>query len=267
MFGRGPMVPSPGNANGVLLIMSERHIRGDTPDTYWERAGKIGYTQTIFATAKVERHVNGRIARLAVDFADQIGIPRTGRVLELGCGDGRFATAVLARTYARVDAYDKSRAAVDLARATAPANVAFADSDCTAMDYSTMPDFDGAFLMSFIHHIKPAVPSLIGNLARLAPRIVVVEPNGNNLIRKALERTPSYRQAGEDSFTREQLIHLFRDCGFELKAMRRFNVFPGFTPDWLFRAISPLEPLIETAPLLKGMSTTVIFGFVKAANS
>jgi len=47
--------------------------------------------------------------------------------------------------------------------------------------------WDGAFLMGFLHHVKESAPVIVSRLSKVVPRVVVVDPNGDNLIRKTLE--------------------------------------------------------------------------------
>ena len=65
--------------------------------------------------------------------------------------------------------------------------------------------------------------------------MIVLEPNGNNLLRKAMEYTPSYRDAGEDSFRSKDLMAIFTAAGWRTEIWRRLNLFPNFTPGFLYR--------------------------------
>ena len=89
------------------------------PDRYWERAGELSYAQAMFSSGLVERHVNQRLWNVALDFADQLGVPSSGRVLDLGCADGAFAIQAPAGRYRQIDGYDKAAAAIKRANAAA----------------------------------------------------------------------------------------------------------------------------------------------------
>src|SRR5258708_602576 len=93
-------------------------VRGQLckPDAYWENAGKISYADAMFTSGEVEHHVNRRLWNVAIEIADQLGVPRTGHVLDFGCGDGAFANQVLAQSYRAVDGYDKAEAAIERAK-------------------------------------------------------------------------------------------------------------------------------------------------------
>lgn len=232
------------------------------PETYWERAGEVGYARAMFTSGAVEEHVNRRLWAIALDIADTLGVPANGHVLDFGCGDGAFANAALARRYRAVDGLDLAEAAIARAQATAPGpHVKYTATDLVKLDYGTLPRYDGAFLMGILHHIKAATPDVVMSLARVTRRIVVLEPNGNNLVRKLLEWTPSYRRAGEDSFRTKELIGLFEAAGFRRVVWRRLNLFPNFTPGGIYRLLAPLEPRVEASPFWNALCTVNMFGF------
>jgi hypothetical protein len=129
------------------------------------------------------------------------------------------------------------------------------------MDYHALPKYDGAFLMGFLHHVKAATPDLIRRLRATAGRVIVLEPNGNNIIRKLLEFTPTYRSAGEDSFRTNELMDIFANAGFRKVAWRRMNLFPNFTPGPIYRLLSALEPRIEASSFWRALCTVNMCSF------
>lgn len=235
-----------------------------TQDAYWERAGHLGYGDAQFRSRRVAAHVLGRQWQAALDTARRLGLGETAEVLELGCGDGEFATAVLARHFRRVDALDKSRAAIERAagRGAGP-HVRFAACDVTTHEYAPGQRWDGAFLVGFLHHVKREAPLVVRRLAAVAPRAVVLEPSGDNPIRRGLERLPAYRAAGEASFRRAELVAMFAAAGFRLVTESSVNLFPPFTPDACFRIVRALERVVERAPALRGLCSSRMLGFVR----
>jgi hypothetical protein len=171
---------------------------------------------------------------------------------------------VLARNFAAVDGFDQSHAGIERAQAEAAgAHVHFRCCDITCLDLGMPPRYDGAFLIGILHHVKAATPSLIRKLRSAIDRVVVMEPNGDHVLRKLLEFTPSYRAAGEDSFRTKQLRNLFEFGGYRCVAWRRMNLFPNFTPQPLFRLFRSLEPTIEATPGLRALCTVNMYGFCK----
>ena len=90
--------------------------------------------------------------------------------------------------------------------------------------------------------------------------MIVLEPNGNHLLRKALEFTPTYRDAGEDSFGIKQLSAIFQAAGWRRVIWRRLNLFPNFTPGPLYRLLAPIEQRIENSRLGRALCTVDLYG-------
>jgi len=232
-------------------------------DAYWERAGEVGYASAMYGSADVERHVRQRLWNIAIEVGDEIGIPRDGRILDYGCGDGAFANEALAPVYRAVDGYDKAEAAIERAqREAAGSHLRFTAADLTALDYDSL-QYDGAYLIGILHHIKAATPAVVRSLTRTTSKMVVLEPNGNNLIRKALEYTPPYRSAGEDSFRTRELIEIFEAAGWHVAVQRRLNIFSNFTPGAIYRLLVALEPRIEASRFWNGLCTVNMLGVTR----
>jgi ubiquinone/menaquinone biosynthesis C-methylase UbiE len=234
------------------------------PEAYWNRAGELGYGEAMYGSADVERHVRRRLWDVAVNIADQIGIPRDGRILDYGCGDGAFANEVLAAKYQEIHGYDFAPAAIERAKVAAPGPLMnFVAADLVALDYDKLPRFDGAFLIGILHHIKAETPKVLRSLGRLTDKMVILEPNGDHLVRKLLEFTPSYRAAGEDSFRTREILDIFAANGWQTAAYQRLNLFPNFTPDSIFRLLAPLEPHVEKSLFWNKLCTVNMLGLVR----
>ena len=230
------------------------------PEAYWDRAGEQGYGQAMYRSSDVEAHVRGRLWRVALEIADTLGVRQDGHVIDVGCGDGAFANQMLAARYRAVDGIDKSEAAIRRAQTESQGRATFRAVDLVTFDYDSLPRYDAAFLIGILHHIKPATPNVVRALTRRTDRMVVLEPNGNNLMRKALELTPSYRDAGEDSFRTKQLTAIFAAAGWKTVVWRRLNLFPNFTPGFIYRLLSPIEPAIEASRLWNALCTVELYG-------
>src|SRR6185369_17772412 len=114
--------------------------------------------------------------------------------------------------YNAIDGYDLAPAAIARANAAAPGtHLKFVSADLVTLNYDALPHYDGVFLIGILHHIKAATPDVLRSLTKVTDKIVVLEPNGNNIVRKLLELTPSYRSAGEDSFRTQEMIDIFSD--------------------------------------------------------
>jgi SAM-dependent methyltransferase len=234
------------------------------PEEYWNRAGELSYGEAMYGSAEVERHVRQRLWDVAVDIADEIGIPHNGRILDYGCGDGAFANGVLASKYPEVHGYDLAPAAIERAKSNAPGpHMTFVAADLVTLDYDKMPRFDGAFLMGILHHIKAQTPQVLRSLAGLTDKMVILEPNGDHVVRKLLEFTPSYRAAGEDSFGTREMRDIFAANGWETVTYQRLNLFPNFTPGPIYRLLAPLEPLVEKSSFWNKLCTVNMLGLAR----
>lgn len=229
---------------------------------YWEKAGDVGYGEKMYASQDVESHIRGRLWQMMIDIADTMGIQNTARVLDLGCGDGQFTNHMLAPKYATVHGIDFAEPAVERARREAPGrHTTFEARDITVLDYTTLPRYDAIFLVGILHHVKAATPAIVHALRGVADIVIMLEPNGAQPLRKLLELTPSYRAAGEDSFTATQLKRIFDAAGYRVHTHKRANLLPNFTPKPVFDLLVPFEKSIEDSPLLSPMCTVNLFGF------
>lgn len=233
---------------------------------YWEKAGEAGYGERMYADGDVESHIRGRLWRMMIDIADAMGVPESGSVLDLGCGDGQFTNQMLAPKYARVHGIDFARPSIERAQREAPGqHTTFDALDITNFDYKSLPRFDAIFLVGILHHVKVATPDIVKSLFGVSDKVIMLEPNGAHPLRKFLELTPSYRAAGEDSFTAGRLKDIFADAGYKVHTHRRANLLPNFTPRSMFNLLVPFEKTVESTPFLSPMCTVNLFGFVPAS--
>jgi SAM-dependent methyltransferase len=232
---------------------------------YWDRAGEQGYGQAMYRSGDLESHIRGRTWQYAIDIAATLGVPADAHVLDLGCGDGAFANRMLTARYRAVDGLDKAETAIRRAQAEASGNAAFRAVDLVTFDYDTLPRYDAAFLIGILHHVKSATPDIVRAMARRTDKMIVLEPNGSNLMRKAMEYTPSYRDAGEDSFRSKELMAIFAAAGWRTEIWRRLNLFPNFTPGFLYRWLRPLEPRVENNRFLNALCTVDMYGLTLAS--
>jgi 2-polyprenyl-3-methyl-5-hydroxy-6-metoxy-1,4-benzoquinol methylase len=234
------------------------------PDDYWDRAGEQGYGQAMYRSSDVEAHVRGRVWRIAIDIAGTLGVPTDGHVLDLGCGDGAFANQMLAAHYRAVDGLDKSETAIRRAQSESRNHATYRAVDLVSFDYDSLPRYDAAFLIGLLHHVKPATPDIVRAMARRTSKMIVLEPNGSHLLRKAMEYAPSYRAAGEDSFRSKDLMAIFAAAGWRTEIWRRANVFPNFTPGFFCRWLAPFESRIEENRFWNAFCTVDMYGLTLA---
>jgi hypothetical protein len=111
--------------------------------------------------------------------------------------------------------------------------------------------------------VKNRTPFVIEQLSRVVPRIVALEPMGDNPMRKLLEKTPAYQEAGEESFRLAELTAIFAASGYRRVATRRINLFPPFMPDLFYQPLRAVEAIAEHVPPLDRLCSTYVLGFVR----
>jgi hypothetical protein len=116
-------------------------------------------------------------------------------------------------------------------------------------------------MIEFLHHVKAATPAIVSQVARITHRVIVLEPNGNNPIRKARELAPSYYSAGKDSFRTGQLQRIFEVAGFRTAMWRRMNLFPNFAPGTALSTARPVGGKRRSGWPLKTLYAVNMFGF------
>ena len=231
---------------------------------FWENAGKIGYGKAVFANPIVEEYIVSKQWETAIEVANTLELSKNSSVLELGCGDGQFAEEVLSKYYNHIDAFDVSSAAIQRAQSQSKSNrINYSAEDLSTYDFAPDQRWEGAFLIGFLHHVKQFTPSIVSRLSRSCPKVIVLEPNGNNLIRKSLELLPSYRQAGEDSFRLKQLIDIFKSNGYRPITVRRINLIPQFLPKAIFPLLKKIDAFVEPKPIVNRLCSTYVIGFEK----
>lgn len=199
-----------------------------------------------------------------MDIAKDLGAKASDSVLDLGCGDGSFANTILAKQFRRVYGFDVSESGIARSKMNAKTNnVHFQVLDLSDLDFDRWSslNYDCAFLIGILHHIKNIAPPIVSRMAKMVPRVVVIEPNGDHVVRKLLELTPGYRAAGEDSYSYTEMSNMFRQAGYELRFHKQFNLFPNKIPESVFRLLQPLEPYFEEHQWLSHFLATEGYGF------
>jgi SAM-dependent methyltransferase len=117
--------------------------------------------------------------------------------------------------------------------------------------------FDLALIQSMLHHDEDPA-GIIREAFRVAPAILIHEPNGNNLGLKVIEKASRYhREHGEKSYRSRQIVRWVDEAGGEVQWRRFAGFVPMFCPDWLARAMKTLEPLLESVPGLRALGCAV----------
>jgi ubiquinone/menaquinone biosynthesis C-methylase UbiE len=205
------------------------------------------FTRDVEANAGYLYTTNTRLSsRLATnrstDAILQTAAFRDRSVLDMGCGDGfytlRFFDRGRPRALVGADAADQA-----IRTASARANgrpVRFVVADAHRLPFAD-DSFDVVLVQSILHHDDDPA-AMIKEAFRLAPTIVIHEPNGNNPGLKIIERVSSYhREHNEKSYSSRQLARWIKNAG-GLVSLRRYAGFvPMFAPDPVAKLMKVFE--------------------------
>jgi len=179
-------------------------------------------------------------------------------ILEVGCGDGFYTFRIweLGRPRGLV-ALDAAEAAVRVAAVNLGGRpVRFLTADGHRLPFRDN-SFDVVLLQSILHH-DDAPQDMVKEALRVASRMVVHEPNGNNPGLKVIERVSKYHiEHGEKSYTPRRVGRWVSAAGGTVVSCRFAGFVPMFCPDVVARLMKFLEPLVERLPLVNALGCAV----------
>ena len=179
-------------------------------------------------------------------------------VLDLGCGDGFYTARIwdMGRPRALV-ALDAAEAAVRVAASRLGERpVRFLAADGHRLPFRD-DTFDVVLLQSILHH-DDTPEHMVKEALRVASRMVVHEPNGNNLGLKVIERVSKYHiQHREKSYTPRRVGQWVSAAGGAVVSCGFAGFVPMFCSDLLARLMKFLEPLVEHLPVVNALGCSV----------
>lgn len=180
-------------------------------------------------------------------------------VLDMGCGDGFFTIKIFdqgkPRSMVGVDAAEKAISAANIHKENRQINFYVGDAHHLPWKDNS---FNLVLVQSILHH-DDFPEDMIREAFRLAPKVLIHEPNGNNLGLKIIEKTSRYhREHGEKSYTTLQLNQWINSAGGTQTYIKYAGFVPMFCPDWIARLTKWFEPFIEAVPLLRNLACSVV---------
>jgi SAM-dependent methyltransferase len=218
-----------------------------------DAATNDGYVYTTNAPLS-SRLANQRLTDATLGLAD-FG---SKRVVDVGCGDGTYDREILALANpAVIIGIDPAKEAVEIARRKAgDPRLMFSASSASALPFADN-SFDIAHLRGVLHHMSQPIEALREAL-RVAPLVVVTEPNGYNPGLKVIERCSKYHiEHGEKSYAPRTLDRWVASLGGRVVNRRFVGLVPFFAPDWMARALKLAEPGLERLPALRTVGCAV----------
>ena len=210
-------------------------------------AGAYRYTDGTRFSARL---ANERYSELLLGAADFAG----ASVADIGAGDGTYTAELARRTGAAsvlgVEPSPEAAARAAVRYAAEAPRLTFRNG-VSADLLREGRHFDIAVYRGVIHHV-PDPQAELRDAVRLADTILILEPNGLNLMMKSAERLSRYhREHGERSFNPFALARQVRAAGGGVAQLRVFGLVPYFCPDWVARMGRLFEPVVEALPLVR----------------
>lgn len=213
--------------------------------------------------------VSARLAtQRTIDVILQAGLFENRSILDMGCGDGHFTFTFWdhgkPRRLMGVDAAGQAVRSANKGKGGRA--IDFLVGDAHHLPY---PDnsFDLVLIQSILHHDHDP-GDMIREGLRLAPIILIHEPNGNNPGLKMVEKVSRYhREHGEKSYNSLQFHKWIRDAGGELVYRKFAGFVPMFCPDWVARLTKAIEPTLEKIPFIRDMACSIVVLVAKRAGT
>jgi ubiquinone/menaquinone biosynthesis C-methylase UbiE len=214
------------------------------------------YTNTSKLSCKL---ATGRTLDLILETGELQG----RKVLDIGCGDG-YSTIQLSDRGGptRMVAADAAVGAVQVAaRNSGSRSIRFLAGEAHGLPFAN-DSFDLVLLQSVLHHDHDP-QHMIQEAFRIAPRILIHEPNGNNPGLKVIEKTSKYHlEHNEKSYSPRQMKQWIQSAGASVVYQKIAGFVPMFCPDWMAKTMKFIEPVLERTPVLGpvGCAVCVLVG-------
>ncbi len=177
-------------------------------------------------------------------------------LLDMACGDGFYTIYYWDQIHPKAvtgfDLADQAIAQANEAKGNRP--IHFEVGNAEQLQY---PDnsFDIVLIQGILHHLNYPFKA-IQEAFRVAPEIVILEPNGNNPGLKMVEKlSPYHREHQEKSYSSRQLRQWIHEAGGQIIEDRVAGLVPHFSPDWFARLSKALEPVVENTPVLNAVGS------------
>jgi SAM-dependent methyltransferase len=179
-------------------------------------------------------------------------------VLDAACGDGFYTIRFWDAGHpARLVAADAATSAIQVAaRSSGLRPIRFLAGDAHRMPFGD-DSFDVVLLQIVLHHDDDPL-NMIKEAFRIAPRVIIHEPNGGNPGLKIIEKTSRYHiEHNERSYSSRQMKKWIAAAGANAVYMKTAGFVPMFSPDWLARGMKFVEPVVERLPWFRSMACAV----------
>jgi ubiquinone/menaquinone biosynthesis C-methylase UbiE len=213
-----------------------------------------GYLYTTKARIS-SRIANRRLSDATLEMANW----KDKVVIDIGCGDGTYSIELYRRGQVKsLCGVDPAQEAVTIANQKhghAP-NIKFETQDAYQLPYNDN-SFDIAYVRGVLHHVDDA-REILREAFRVAPTVVVIEPNGFNPVLKLIEKvSPYHKQHQEKSYSPALLDKWCEELGAQITKKQFAGLVPFFCPAVAAYILKYFEPLVEALPMVNRLSCAV----------
>jgi SAM-dependent methyltransferase len=187
---------------------------------------------------------------------------RNLNLIDFGCGDGTFTKKLLKVKPNSILAIDPAKNAIKFAKRNCTSKritykIGSLASLNTILNKSKKKKYDVLILRGVVHHFADKDFELFFNIIskkNLNINIVLLEPNGLNLILKVIEKTSKYHiEHNEKSYTHFAIKKKLQQAGYKIMRIEFFKITPYFCPNWLAVLTNFFHNLISNIPILKNI--------------
>ncbi len=110
--------------------------------------------------------------------------------------------------------------------------------------------YDIAIVRGVLHHLYEPEKAMY-ELSKVAKKVILIEPNGYNLILKIIEKTSKYHIDHEEkSYPPFKIDKWISNNSGKITRRKFAAIIPFFCPDWMVRILKKVEPFMESNPLV-----------------
>jgi SAM-dependent methyltransferase len=200
---------------------------------------------------------NAHFSRVLEAFLTFSDIPSNSRILELGCGDGRYTIPLLQRGF-RVKGIDISKESI-LQLVSRAQKKGVAEHLATQVgdidDLELEDSFDVVLCIHLLHHVEDITAAMAIARNHLNPggKFLALEPNPTNpvwfyyALKKGWEMEKGFRKCSET-----HLIKCARAAGFQTVDVQNYGALPPLLVN-LLPGIAPVERFFPRLPICRAL--------------
>lgn len=201
------------------------------------------------ATIATKRQTNEMVRVIEKHFPKKIDI------LDLGCGDGTFTTALFEKLKPNsILGIDPAVKAINLAKKKHPkykSQITYRVGNIYNADKFKEKIFDLVILRGVLHHLYEPEKA-IHKISKIGKNVLVVEPNGYNPVLKIIEKISKYHiEHEEQSYWPPTLNNWFVLSGYTVLEQEFFSIVPYFCNRSIVVLLKMIEPLLEKFPIIR----------------